>query len=95
MLRNLLEIGSTLLIEQVCPLCRRSVATPTSPPKLCPRCWDRLQLPNRGFQGDEPLPWWSLGQYSRAFRHCLLALKPAPSHRILTDLLNSLQPQLP
>ena len=22
MLRNLLEIGSTLLIEQVCPLCR-------------------------------------------------------------------------
>ena len=41
------------------------------------------------------MPWWSLGQYSKAFRHCLLALKPAPSHRILTDLLNSLQPQLP
>lgn len=95
MLRNLLEIGSTLLIEQVCPLCRRSVATPTSPPKLCPRCWDRLELPNRGFQGDEPLPWWSLGHYSKAFRHCLLALKRTPSHRILAALLNGMQPQLP
>ena len=41
------------------------------------------------------MPWWSLGHYSKAFRHYLLALKRTPSHRILAALLNGLQPQLP
>ena len=95
MLQSLLAIGSTLLIEPACPLCRRSVAAPSATPRLCPHCRDRLELPSSGCQGDEPLPWWSLGHYSKAFRHCLLELKQTPCHRILTALLNDLEPQLP
>ena len=95
MLRNLLAIRSTLLIEQVCPLCRRVSDGTTAGPCLCSQCCSALALPRHGCRGNQPLPWWSLGTYSGDFRHCLLRLKRAGSGRILTALLNGLQPLLP
>ena len=95
MLRNLLDIGSALLIEQVCPLCRRTSDVPTAGPRLCHRCCRALALPHHGCRGHQPLPWWSLGSYSGDFRHCLLRLKRTGSGRILTALLSGLQPLLP
>ena len=95
MLQNLLDIGSALLIEQVCPLCRRAVTTHGAGRQLCPACRERLALPEGGCHGGAPLPWWSLGDYSDAYRLCLLRLKRSRSDRILAALLNALHPLLP
>ena len=94
-LRALIEIGQTLLIQPVCPLCRHTLPNAGLSLGLCPACRDNLGLSSTGYRGLHPLPWWALGNYDGALRCCLLKLKRTHCERVLNALLNNLKPLLP
>jgi predicted amidophosphoribosyltransferase len=49
-----------------------------------------LELPPKGLQGLEPLPWWAAGTYAGALRSRLLNLRRRPDRRTMAGLIAGL-----
>ena len=62
-----------------CPLCGQDLERPKSAAgQACRACCERLELPEEGLMGVEPLPWWGAGRYGGGLRLLLLDLRRRP-----------------
>jgi len=62
-----------------CPLCGQDLERPKSAAgQACRACCERLELPEEGLMGVEPLPWWGAGRYGGGLRNLLLDLRRRP-----------------
>lgn len=62
-----------------CPLCGEELeGLKPAPGHACPACCERLELPEQGLMGLDPLPWWGAGRYGGSLRHLLLDLRRRP-----------------
>ena len=62
-----------------CPLCGQDPEGPKpAPGHACRACCERLELPEEGLMGVDPLPWWGAGRYGGGLRHLLLDLRRRP-----------------
>ncbi|MEB3265195.1 MAG: ComF family protein [Cyanobacteriota bacterium] len=59
---------------------------------MCGACRDRLDLPPRILEGNQPLPWWAVGHYQGGLRSLLLRLKQRPDPATLDALIAELRP---
>jgi len=62
-----------------CPLCGQDLERPKSAAgRACRACCERLELPEEGLMGVDPLPWWGAGRYGGGLRNLLLDLRRRP-----------------
>jgi predicted amidophosphoribosyltransferase len=63
-----------------CAFCRHPVDAPGPGPgpATCLPCRERLELPDQGLAGSQPLPWWGAGRYGGPLRQLLLDLRRRP-----------------
>jgi predicted amidophosphoribosyltransferase len=62
-----------------CPLCGQDLERPKSAAgQACRACCERLELPEEGLMGVDPLPWWGAGRYGGGLRNLLLDLRRRP-----------------
>ena len=62
-----------------CPLCGQDLERPKSAAgQACRACCQRLELPEEGLMGVDPLPWWGAGRYGGGLRNLLLDLRRRP-----------------
>ena len=75
-----------------CPACAGPVAQGAGLQRipLCDSCLERLQLPDGGLQGDQPLLWCALAPYCGSLRQLLLRQRPSPQPGLITALAAAL-----
>ncbi|MCT0198838.1 ComF family protein [Synechococcus sp. CS-1325] len=91
---SLLKGCLELITLPTCALCHQPLET-APPQPLCRDCHKRLELPGNGLQGEQPLPWWSLGWYQGSFRQMLLGQRRTPRPDCLRGLARALRQTVP